>query len=173
MVRTEHLSFSILNLTVVDSDAICYTAFVLMTTRQQPGDETEYSLGELAERSGLPERTIRYYIARGVLAEPARRGRGAYYTGEHLQRLKSIMQSQKQGLTLTEIERQSSKVEHDGLLAEPEPWLSYAVSPDVVVQVRSGLSPWRTRQVRSALARLAHELRAETDSDNVTNRKDS
>ena len=140
-----------------------------MTTKQRSGEEPEYSLAELAERSGFTERTIRYYIARGVLAEPARRGRGAYYTAEHLERLKNIAQSQKQGLTLSEIERQSHDADANTLLAEPEAWWNYTVSPDVVVQVRSGLSPWRTRQVKAALARLAQELRAE----NGTDRKDS
>lgn len=140
-----------------------------MTAKQHSGEDTEYTLAELAKRSGLPERTIRYYIARGTLAEPARRGRGACYTQEHLERLKSIVHFQKQGLTLAEIERQSGNTEPAAALAEPEAWWTYAVSPDVVVQVRSGLSPWRARQVKAALSRLAHELRIESSTD----RKDS
>jgi len=43
-------------------------------------------------------------------------------------------------------------------LPEPETWFSYRIAPDLVVQVRSGASPWRVRQVRSALERLAKEF---------------
>lgn len=111
----------------------------------------------LAAESGVPERTIRYYIARGLLGPPARGGRGAFYTAGHLDRLREIQRRQHGGLTLAEIERQGDAAATPRL-PEPEPWLQYTLAPDVVVQVRTGGAPWRTRQIRSVLQRLAREL---------------
>jgi len=120
--------------------------------------DEEFSLETLAVRSKVSERTIRYYITRGLLAGPARGGRGAFYTEGHLRRLQEIRGQQQQGLTLTAIQRLATAVEDEQRLPEPETWLSYKIAPDLVVQVRSGTSPWRVRQVRSALERLAKEL---------------
>lgn len=50
-----------------------------------------YSLAELAEVTGLEERTIRSYIERGLLAGANARGRAASYSDEHLARLNIIM----------------------------------------------------------------------------------
>jgi DNA-binding transcriptional MerR regulator len=127
-----------------------------MTTRQH-AEDTEYTLAELAEQSGIPGRTIRYYIARGLLSEPARRGRGACYTAEHLKQLEGIRRLQEKGFTLAEIERKSGGT-MPAKVAEPVAWWQYAVADDVVVQVRSGLSPWRARLVNAALQKLAAEL---------------
>jgi DNA-binding transcriptional MerR regulator len=127
-----------------------------MTTQRDSGD-TEYTLAELAEKSGIPGRTIRYYIARGILSEPARRGRGACYTAGHLKQLEGIRRLQDKGLTLAEIERKSAGA-LPATLAEPVAWWQFSVAADVVVQVRGGLSPWRARQVNAALQRLAAEL---------------
>ena len=102
----------------------------------------EFSLETLARKSGVTERSIRYYIARGLLNGPARGGRGAFYTG----------------LTRGEIERSGERASLVGPLPEPETWWAYPISSDVVVQVRSGTSPWRLHQIRTALAQLAHEL---------------
>ena len=59
----------------------------------------ELSLAELAERSGTPGRTIRFYIARGLLAGPFKAGRGASYGEAHLARLAEIREWQEKGLT--------------------------------------------------------------------------
>src|ERR671922_115977 len=48
------------------------------------------TLGEIAAAAGLPARTIRFYIARGLLNGPVKGGRGAAYTTEHLARLDRI-----------------------------------------------------------------------------------
>jgi hypothetical protein len=58
-----------------------------MAKNAQNGKRT---LAELAEDSGVPARTIRYYIARGVLPRPVVAGRGALYAKKHLERLGRI-----------------------------------------------------------------------------------
>jgi DNA-binding transcriptional MerR regulator len=52
--------------------------------------ETKLTLEELADQSGLPIRTIRYYIQVGLLDGPDTHGKFASYSPEHLDRLELI-----------------------------------------------------------------------------------
>jgi DNA-binding transcriptional MerR regulator len=65
--------------------------------------EVTFGLDELAARSGLPIRTIRWYQSEGLLPKPAKLGRDAVYRDEHLERLKLIVELRDRGLTLTAI----------------------------------------------------------------------
>ena len=131
-----------------------------------PGDAgNRISLTDLAKKSGVPERTIRYYISRGLIPGPMRGGRGAEYTEEHLAGIQNVRRLQSGGMTLSEIEYQFAQPGgHRGPAIAPESWSMYRISPDVTVQVRDGLSPWRIKHLRSAIARLAAELAADNDS---------
>lgn len=61
-------------------------------------------IGELADRSGFPTRTIRYYERRGLLPEPARDPNGyRRYEPDITDRLRFIANAQAAGLTLAEI----------------------------------------------------------------------
>jgi DNA-binding transcriptional MerR regulator len=123
------------------------------------------SLNELAKKSGVPERTIRYYISRGLIPGPMRGGRGAEYTKEHLAGIQNVRRLQSGGMTLAEIEYQFAQpAGHRRPAIAPESWSMYRISPDVTVEVRDGLSPWRIKHLRSAIARLAAELAADNDS---------
>jgi len=62
-----------------------------------------YSLTELAEAAGITGRTVRYYIAQGVLQNPVSQGCNAHYTDEHLERLRFIKTHQERGVTLASI----------------------------------------------------------------------
>lgn len=115
------------------------------------------TLSELAAETGLPERTIRYYIARGLLEGPVRGGRGAAYTGAHVERLKEIQRLQSKGLMLAEISRILGGGSQEAL-PEPATCWRYKVADDVVVEVRSGISPWRMKQVRAAIEVLARRV---------------
>ena len=124
------------------------------------------TLAELAEASGLPARTIRFYIARRVLSGPVKAGRGAVYGPEHLTRLELIQRLQAEGRTIAEIGRTL-----DGPPMEPRDqapataWWQHVVADDVTVWVKDGLSPWRTRQVRAAIGEFAGRLRASGDEE--------
>jgi DNA-binding transcriptional MerR regulator len=61
------------------------------------------TLAELSEESNIPARTIRFYIARGLLDGPVRAGRGAVYRPEHLARLEKIKELQAEGRMLAEV----------------------------------------------------------------------
>lgn len=65
--------------------------------------EPTYGLQELADRSGVPVRTIRWYQSEGLLPKPTKNGRDAVYRDEHLERLGLIAELRDRGLTLTAI----------------------------------------------------------------------
>lgn len=52
-------------------------------------------IGELADRSGIPTRTIRYYSQQGLLQPPELKGRVGYYSSDHLDRLRLIKELQE------------------------------------------------------------------------------
>lgn len=115
------------------------------------------TLAELADAAELPARTIRFYIARGLLDGPVKAGRGAAYTAEHLQRLEKIKSLQAEGRMLSEIGRALKGAEQPEAEA-PTAWWRHNVADDVIVWTRADLSPWRTKQVRAAIAGLARTL---------------
>jgi DNA-binding transcriptional MerR regulator len=63
----------------------------------------QYTIDQLAAKSGIPSRTIRFYQAKGVLPPPKRRGRVAFYDDSHAERLKVVSELQDRGLRLRAI----------------------------------------------------------------------
>lgn len=62
-----------------------------------------YTIDELAARTGVPSRTIRFYQAKGVLPPPRKHGRVAHYDDSHAERLKIVAGLQDKGLRLRAI----------------------------------------------------------------------
>ena len=62
-------------------------------------------IGELAARAGTTVRTVRYYVAQGLLPGPVGLGPGSAYTDEHLVRLAAIRALKARYLPLAEIGR--------------------------------------------------------------------
>jgi DNA-binding transcriptional MerR regulator len=120
------------------------------------------TLAQLEAESGVPARTIRFYISRGLLDGPAKAGRGAAYTAAHLERLASIKALQEKGHVLSEIARILSS---DGRAAaiQATPWWQHAIADDVVIWTKADLSPWRMKQVRAAIQEMANRLANEEE----------
>lgn len=55
----------------------------------------EMRIDDLAERAGVPTRTIRYYTQQELLSPPALKGRVGYYDERHLERLRLIKELQE------------------------------------------------------------------------------
>lgn len=89
----------------------------------------EYTIDELAGRTGMTVRTVRFYATEGLLPAPQRRGRVAYYNARHRMRLDLIRTLQEHGYTLAAIERVLARIPADASPAE------YAVHAAV-------LAPW-------------------------------
>jgi len=83
-----------------------------------PTDKT-YSLQDLAKLAGVSPRTVRYYVAQGLLPSPGQVGPGTRYTDAHLNRLRLIRRLQREHLPLAEIRSQLAKLD-DETIAELE-----------------------------------------------------
>lgn len=70
----------------------------------------DLTIGELATRSGVTPRTIRYYVELGLLPPPYGAGRAAGYGPEHVGRLETIKRLQLARLSLEEIREQLSSM---------------------------------------------------------------
>src|SRR5579859_6924312 len=75
--------------------------------RQRPTDGDErgrgLSIEELAQRVGVSARTVRFYIAEGLLTGPGSRGKAAAYGDEHLLRLRLIRRLTDRRVPLSDV----------------------------------------------------------------------
>jgi DNA-binding transcriptional MerR regulator len=65
--------------------------------------EATYTISELAQAANVTTRTVRYYVAEGLLPPPDSSGRSASYGEEHLERLELIKLLKEEFLPLSEI----------------------------------------------------------------------
>jgi len=128
------------------------------------------TFAELTAKAGLPGRTIRFYIAKGLLSGPVKAGRGATYGKEHLETLRSIKASQAKGLTLSEVARRLSGESQGQELPSPTAWWNYTLAEDVTVSVRADVSPWRLKQIRRYLNEMAVGLGGKMEKTNEHDR---
>jgi DNA-binding transcriptional MerR regulator len=135
-------------------------------------DENKYSIRQLAELTGFPARTIRYYVQEGLLEAPAGRGRGGFYYDSHLARLRQIKTLQQSGLRLEAIARLLEHPEISppapplSLPESPRTWEKYEVAPGVEISVRSDVVLRHPGRL-SGLLKLA-KLVFKEDSDGNT-----
>ncbi len=86
-------------------------------------DEQTLTIEELAERAETSVRTIRFYIAEGLLPGPGGRGKAASYSSEHLLRLRLIRRLAEQRVPLAEMRALLARLspeEEQALLKEEE-----------------------------------------------------
>jgi DNA-binding transcriptional MerR regulator len=62
-----------------------------------------YTITDLARLAGVTPRTVRYYVAQGLLPSPEAAGPGTRYSEDHLARLRLIRRLQREHLPLAEI----------------------------------------------------------------------
>ena len=80
-------------------------------------DDDRYSLTELADLAGVTPRTVRYYLAQGLLPAVGQSGPGSKYDAGHLARLRVIRRLQAEHLPLAEIRRRLETLD-DGEIRE-------------------------------------------------------
>ena len=118
----------------------------------------EMTVDELAARTGMTVRTLRFYASEGLLPAPQRRGRVAYYDARHRMRLDLVRTLQEHGYTLSAIQRVLSRIPDDATPAE------YAVQSAV-------LAPWLPEHTedfdRSGLERRAGQRIDEDQVDQL------
>jgi DNA-binding transcriptional MerR regulator len=89
-------------------------------------DDERYSLTELADLAGVTPRTVRYYLAQGLLPAVGQMGPGSKYDSGHLARLRLIRRLQAEHLPLAEIRRRLEMLGDDEVrdlvgATEPDP----------------------------------------------------
>jgi DNA-binding transcriptional MerR regulator len=80
--------------------------------------DEEFTVDELAARTGTTVRTLRFYASEGLLPPPQRRGRVAYYDARHRMRLDLIRTLQEHGYTLSAIQRVLERLPENASPAE-------------------------------------------------------
>jgi DNA-binding transcriptional MerR regulator len=116
----------------------------------------QLTIDQLAERTGVTVRTIRFWAGRGLLPPPVLRGRTGLYGPDHVARLELVSELSALGFTLSAIEG------HLGRLP------ASAGAAELALQ-RALLTPWVPEQIeeidRTELDRRAGRALSDTDVD--------
>lgn len=104
--------------------------------RQQ---EPRFSIAELEEATGVPRRTIRFYINEGLVPPAIGQGRSSSYDRTHVQSLTLAKELRAQNLSIDEIRKLMAAE------ATPQPqevpgdtWSRIALHPDLEIHLRDG-----------------------------------
>ena len=124
-----------------------------LSTRDSAGDADPLTIDQLASRSGVSVRTIRFYAGKGLLPPPKLRGRLGLYGPDHLARLELISELSGLGFSLSAIE---------GFFAA----LPDSIAVEDLVLQRALLAPWvpeklETIDVEELHRRAGRELSAD------------
>lgn len=108
----------------------------------------DYTLSELARLADVTPRTIRYYVAQGLLPSPDAAGPATRYGDAHLARLRLIKRLQREHLPLAEIRAQLLAMTDDQIVqaaeaTEPKPRLDSDTALSYVrdLMTRVGVAP--------------------------------
>ena len=68
-------------------------------------DGRRYSIGELAELTGVSRRTVHFYVQRRLIDAPLGRGRGRHYDERHVSQILEVRALQAMGMPLADMRR--------------------------------------------------------------------
>ena len=116
-------------------------------------DNKTFKLDELAQLTGLPVRTIRFYIQKELLYRPEGDGRGSHYTTDHLERLLEIKKLSGAGVSLERIREILTGTESP---VPPRPRAAGTVevrshvliAPGVELQINPDEATWPPEKIR-------------------------
>jgi len=117
------------------------------------GQAERLGIAELAEQAGVTPRTVRYYVAEGLLPSPGGSGQQRTYSREHLLRLRAIKRLKDAYLPLEEIRRRLEGLSPDGIQALAEPPAEPTVPPPTsALDYLSRFLPGRSSRVAEIAA---------------------
>jgi DNA-binding transcriptional MerR regulator len=129
---------------------------------------TRYNIHDLATLASVPTRTVRFYIAQGLMDRPHGAKRGAWYEERHLQQLLLIRRWTDAGLSLERVrELQAGSPEE----APPRPikpgmvevWSRITLADGVEIQVEPGRADMTPEQVRAFIQDVTAAYRRARD----------
>jgi DNA-binding transcriptional MerR regulator len=116
---------------------------------------TEYSLHDLAKLADVTPRTIRFYIAQGLLPSPTQLGPAARYTEAHLDLLRLIKKLQTAHLPLAEIRSRLRGIPQDKVAQVAEATPDYEPADSALDYVNRLLRPIAPAAPMPTMARRA------------------
>ena len=139
------------------------------TLPENPDASERYSIDKLSTLAGVTPRTVRYYIAQGLLDRPEGEKRGAHYLRRHLEQLLLTRRWTDAGLGLDRIrELQAGAPEDPPRRAAPpgsvEVWSRVTVADGLEVHLepgRAGLSPEQVRALVRGITALYRQVRTD------------
>lgn len=146
--------------------------------RYEPPRPLRYTMPDLERESGIPARTIRFYIAQGLLQPAYGRGPTATYDSDHLLRLRYIQRLKDERLSLNDIQARLNTLTPEDIAVAlkvelevtAEAWRHYPLHEDLQIMVRD-----RTVSQRSPRQEQAFDLIVEyarTVLDDLEGRND-
>ena len=139
-------------------------------------DTKKFTIDEICALVEMNERTVRYYIQKGLVDRPEGIGKGAFYSHSHLEQLLAIRKWKAAGLSLERIQDilDSEKVGGAGEQPLPPPlpkkqgtvevWSHMHISDGIELHIepkRAGLSPEQVRALFKVVMNLAQKIREE------------
>jgi DNA-binding transcriptional MerR regulator len=121
------------------------------------------TVSQLADRTGVPPRRIRYYVSEELLPPPIGRGRASHYTAQHLERLQQIIALRNVNLSLEAIRERLGDVER----INPETgssapvahvWRRWEIVDGVEIHAREDLDERTLSTVRVMVGAVRHVL---------------
>lgn len=134
----------------------------------QPEANTErFSLEELSTLAAVTPRTVRYYIAEGLVDRPQGEKRGAHYLRRHLEQLLLIRRWTDAGLSLDRIRELIAGAPEDPAPRRTPPgsvevWSRVTLADGLEVHIepgRAGLSPEQVRGLVRGISSLYQQAR--------------
>ena len=135
-------------------------------------DGERFSIGELATLAGLTPRTVRYYIAEGLVDRPRGEKRGAHYLREHLEQLLMVRRWTDAGFSLDRVRELIAGAPEDPAPRRAKPgtvevWSRVTMADGLELHIEPGRAGLKPEQVRS-LVREITDLYRQTRNLGVT-----
>ena len=143
-----------------------------MPTHITPSEEAatpeRFSIDELSTLAGVTPRTVRYYIAEGLVDRPQGEKRGAHYLRRHLEQLLLIRRWTDAGLSLERVRELIAGAPEDPSPRRAPPgsievWSRVTVADGLEVHVEPGraeLTPDQMRSLVRGITALYRQVRA-------------
>lgn len=135
-----------------------------------------FSIDELSTLAGVTPRTVRYYIAEGLVDRPEGEKRGSHYLRRHLEQLLVIRRWTDAGLSLERVRELMA-----GAPADPAPrraasgavevWSRVTMADGLEVHIepgRAGLTPEQVRALVRGITALYRQVRSPDASESAT-----
>jgi DNA-binding transcriptional MerR regulator len=126
--------------------------------------DRRFSIDELSTLAGVTPRTVRYYIAEGLLDRPEGEKRGAHYLQRHLEQLLLIRRWTQAGLSLERIRELRAGAPEDPAPRRARPgsvevWSRVTLADGLELQVEPGRADLSPEQVRALVREVTAAYR--------------